>query len=239
VDTSDEFNIGIVKNILPKVREIFVIDHHELNPYSNLTGFIDSAASSTCEIVLGIAQAAGITLNEITAQAAFAGISYDSGSFAYTKTTAKTFKAALALVEAGVSPYKVYSALNESAPMSALLLQKQVLSTLEIHEQGRIAVQILRREDLESTGANFEDAEAFINIPLKSRDVAVSILIKENREGLIRCSLRSKGAVNVSKIAQIFGGGGHATAAGFKSSLEIPEILTQILQKVKSSLKKS
>jgi phosphoesterase RecJ-like protein len=232
VDTSDEFNIGAVKDLIPQVREIFVIDHHELNPYSTLSGFIDSTASSTCEIVLGIAETAGVKLDEHVAMAAFAGISYDSGSFAYRKTTAKTFKAALSLVEAGVSPWKVYSALNESASTGALLLQKQVLSTLDLHAGGRIAVQILRKEDLESTGADFEDAEAFINIPLKSRDVAVSIMIKENRQGLVRCSLRSKGTVNVSKIAQAFGGGGHSTAAGFKSAQGISDTLDKILKKV-------
>jgi phosphoesterase RecJ-like protein len=238
VDTSDEFNIGAVKELIPEVREVFVIDHHELNPYSTLSGFIDSAASSTCEIVLEIAEAAGVALNEHVAMAAFAGISYDSGSFAYKKTTAKTFRAALSLVEAGVFPWKVYSELNESASVGALLLQQQVLSTLELHADSRIAVQILRKEDLESTGADFEDAEAFINIPLKCRDVAVSIMIKENHQGLVRCSLRSKGTVNVSKIAQNFGGGGHTTAAGFKSSQGIPDTLGKILQKVKDALDK-
>jgi phosphoesterase RecJ-like protein len=168
--------------------------------------------------------------------AAFGGLSYDSGSFAYSKTTARTFATARILVEAGVSPYEIYGELNESATTNSLLLQRQVMSTLELHCQGRVAVQILKKADLESTGARFEDAEAFINIPLKSRDILVSILIKENREGPVRCSLRSKGKVNVSKIAQQFSGGGHALAAGFRSDLNIEKTLEQVLEQVEAAL---
>jgi phosphoesterase RecJ-like protein len=66
--------------------------------------------------------------------------------------------------------------------------------------------------------------------------VEVSIFIKENRNGIVRCSLRSKGQVNVSKIAQQFGGGGHATAAGFKSSQKIDATLDRVLEKIESVL---
>jgi phosphoesterase RecJ-like protein len=238
LDTADEFNTGGMINILPQFREVFVVDHHELRHNSLLDGYIEPRAASTCEMIVELAESLGIAPDLYSARAAFAGISYDSGSFAYSKTSAQTLKAALLLVNMGVNPYEIYGALNESAPISALLLQKQVFSTLEIHAGGRVAVQILRKEDLHSTGANFEDAESFINIPLKSKDIVASILIKENKEGRIRCSLRSKGQVNVSKIAQYFSGGGHVMAAGFKSTLSIEETLTQVLKKIETMLDK-
>ncbi|MDR0623096.1 MAG: bifunctional oligoribonuclease/PAP phosphatase NrnA [Treponema sp.] len=236
LDTSDEYHIGCMRDLLGRVRETFVVDHHEPSPFSLLSGFIDPTASSTCEMAVEAALAREITLDTDTAMAAFAGLSYDTGSFAYIKTTARTFRAALALIEWGAVPYSVYRELNESSSLGAVLLRKQVLSTLEIRAGGRAAVLILRKEDLESTGANFEDAETFINIPLRAREIAVSILVKENREGKVRCSLRSKGPVNVSKIAQQFGGGGHVTAAGFKSALSIEETLSRVLEKVESLL---
>jgi phosphoesterase RecJ-like protein len=238
LDTSDEYHLGCMKELTRRVRENFVIDHHEPNQFSTFSGLMDPTASSTCEIAVEAVQAAGISLDRDTAMAAFAGLSYDTGSFAYIKTTARTFRAALALTEAGVRPYEVYRELNESASMGALLLRKKVISTLEIHGGGRIAALILPREYLESTGANFEDAESFSNIPLMTKEIAVSIMIKENLEGNIRCSLRSKGEVNVSKIAQQFGGGGHVTAAGFKSRLGIGETLRQVLGMVEPLLEK-
>jgi phosphoesterase RecJ-like protein len=236
LDTSDEYNIGGMRDLIRRVRQTFVIDHHEPNRLSSLSGLLDPTASSTCEIAVEIARAAGVLLDTDSARAAFAGITYDTGSFAYRKTTARTFQAALALTDAGVVPYEVYRELNESSSLGALLLKRQVLSSLEIRGGGRVAVLILRKKDLKATGAKFEDAETFINIPLQAREIAVSVLVKENLEGKIRCSLRSKGLVNVSKIAQQFGGGGHVSAAGFRSASGIDETLRQVLGKIEPLL---
>jgi phosphoesterase RecJ-like protein len=232
LDTADEYNIGKLKEFVSLALEVFVIDHHEPNQFNVWDGYIDNTASSTCEMVIEIARAAGVVPNQVSAAAAYAGIVYDTGFFAYSKTTARTFRAALSLVEAGVNPYRIYHELNETAATAALLLQKQVLSTLELRNGGRVAVQILRKKDLEAFQASIEDAENFINIPLRSRDIVVSVMVKENREGQIRCSLRSKGQINVSKIARIFGGGGHVSAAGFRSKDSIEETLSKVLEKI-------
>ena len=239
LDTSDEYNIGKVKDFIPQAAEIFVIDHHEPNPLGTFKGYNDNTASSTSELAVELAGEAGVKLTLENATAAYAGIVYDTGFFAYSKTTARTFRAALTLVETGVEPYKVYSKISENATTGTLLLQKAVFSTLEILYQGRVAVQMLRKKDLENSGARYEDAENFINVPLKSRDIEVSIIIKENREGQIRCSLRSKGNVNVSKIAQMLGGGGHVSAAGFKSSLGAEDTLKVVLEKIAEELDKT
>jgi phosphoesterase RecJ-like protein len=110
------------------------------------------------------------------------------------------------------------------------------MAGLTLHCGGRAAVMTLGPEDLAATGALFEDAEAFVNIPLKSKGILVSILLKETEEGKIRCSLRSKGAVNVSKIAQQFSGGGHAMAAGFRSDVALEETMGRVLEKIQEAL---
>jgi phosphoesterase RecJ-like protein len=236
LDTSDEFHTGAMKDIIPLFKEVMVIDHHELNPHSTLEGYIDPSAAATCEMMMDIAVALDIAPDKETATALYAGLSYDSGSFAYSKTTVRTFKAAHALVRAGAMPYEIYGELNESASTASLLLQRQILSTLVLHCEGRVAVLLLRKEDLAATGANFADAESVINIPLKSKEVLVSIMVKENDEGEVRCSLRSKGVVNVSKIARQFSGGGHASAAGFRSDLTLEETLARVLATVKAAM---
>ena len=232
LDTADEYYIGKLREIIPYVPEVFVIDHHEPNNFCAFNGYIDNTASSTCEMIVEFAQAAGKELTAEVAEAAYAGLVYDTGFFAYSKTTARSFRAALALVEAGVNPYHVYRELNENASVGALRLQKLAFSTLEIHNNGRVAVQLVPKKHLESAAAHLEDAENFVNIPLKSREILVSVLVKESREGKIRCSLRSKGSVNVSKIAQSFGGGGHVSSAGFKSPLSMEETVTAVLEKI-------
>jgi len=237
-DTADEYHIGDMRQIIPFVPEVFVIDHHEPTKFCTFNGYIDSTASSTCEMVVELAQEAGVVLKPQCAQAAYAGLVYDTGFFAYSKTTIRTFKAALSLVEAGVNPYSAYHEMNETASTGALLLQKIVLSTLEIHNQGRVAVQVVQKKDLEFTGAYYEDSENFVNVPLRAKEILVSVMVKESKDGQIRCSLRSKGTVNVSKIAQSMGGGGHVSSAGFKSSMNIKETLKIILKKIEQEMDK-
>jgi phosphoesterase RecJ-like protein len=236
LDTSDEFHTGAMKEVIPLFKKAMTIDHHELSPHSTLKGYIDPTAAATCEMIMELAAYFNQPLDSAAATAAFAGLSYDSGSFAYSKTTGRTFTAARTLVEAGAKPYEIHGFLNESDSTASLLLQGRVMASLTLHCGGRAAVMTLGPEDLAATGALFEDAESFVNIPLKSKGVLVSVLLKETEEGKIRCSLRSKGAVNVSKIAQQFSGGGHALAAGFRSDAALGETMNQVLDKIREAL---
>jgi len=235
LDTADEYNIGELRNIIPSATEVFILDHHEPSKFCNYKGYIDPQAAAVSEMAVELALAAGVKLSPVSAKAAYAGIVYDTGFFAYPKTTARTFKAALELIDAGVKPYEIYQALCENISNEALLLQKAVFASLEIHNK-RVAIQTLRKSDLDETGASYQDTDNFVNIPLKSRDIEVSILVKENKEGQIRCSLRSKGKVNVSKLAQTMGGGGHVTASGFKSSMDLDDTSKIILKRISEVL---
>jgi len=237
MDTADEYNIGELRDLIPYAPEVFVIDHHEPSQFNTLKGYTDPKASSACEMAVELAIKAGLNLTPANAIAAFAGIAYDTGFFAYSKTTLRTFKAASVLIEAGAVPYDIYKEFYQKRHVGALLLEKSVLGTLEITEQGRVAVQVLRKEFLESCHATLDDTEGFINTPLKCKDVEVSVLLKENREGHVRCSFRSKGGINVSKIAQSMGGGGHIMAAGCKSSKNLDETLRMVLEKISKEIK--
>jgi phosphoesterase RecJ-like protein len=174
-----------------------------------------------------------VTIDFGIAQALFTGIVYDTGSFIYPKTTALTFGIARDLVAAGVEPNFVYSKVYESNSISALVLQSRVLATLELAYEGHVAILTLRSGMISESAANYEEADGLINIPLKSEDIKVSVFFKENLEGLLRCSLRSKGDINVAEIAQGFGGGGHTTAAGFKCRDSIEAIKSIVLDKLR------
>jgi phosphoesterase RecJ-like protein len=217
LDTNDIHNIGqLFSLVLPRVKEHYIIDHHE-NEDDILSGnFIQKGASSTAEILYQLLLNMNIEIDFETAQALYTAIVYDTGSFVYPKTTALTFEIARDLVSRGVEPNRVYASIYESNSISALLLQSKVLSTLELHFDNRVSVLTMRRDMIFDSGAIYEEADQLINLPLKSEDVRVSIFFKQNTEGLVRCSLRSKGNINVAEIAQRFGGGGHKTAAGFK-----------------------
>ena len=237
VDSADPHNLGLFFDaVLPRAKAVFAVDHHEATAAEGMDGYIDTAASSTCELILRVTEALGVPLDPVSAKAAYAGIVYDTGSFIYPKTTAGTFRAALRLVEAGAVPNETYRSMHENASMGALLLQKLVLSTLEIHAGGKVAFQSMSKAHLAEAIAAFEDAEPLINTPLRCREIEVSVFFKENPNGQLRCSLRSKGSVNVSAIAQKFGGGGHRTAAGFKCTEGLAQTKKEVLQQVSAAL---
>jgi phosphoesterase RecJ-like protein len=115
-------------------------------------------------------------------------------------------------------------------------LQKAAISSLELAGEDRIAVLKLLKEDFAASGASYEDAEDLVNIPLRDRKIAVSVLFKESLEGRLRCSLRSKGEVNVANIAQAFGGGGHRTAAGFTCDSPLAQAKDAVLQSITQAM---
>ena len=238
LDTADERTMGHMKDTVCRAKEVFVIDHHEPKPHAAFSGIADSTSASTCELTVELAKNMGIVLDHQAAFAAYIGIAYDTGFFAYPKTGPRTFRSAMALFGLGVKPNEVYRQLHENASTGSLLLQKRALSSLTLHYGNRVAVQVLRLEDFAEAGASQDDTEGFVNFPMKAKEVVVSLMLKESPEGKIRCSLRSKGNINVAKVAQELNGGGHVNASGFKSQLDIDQTLAIALAKIAEYLDK-
>jgi phosphoesterase RecJ-like protein len=234
LDTNDIHNIGQVSTlVLPKVHEHYIIDHHERDEDILSGNYIQKSASSTAEILYQLFREMDIEIDFDIAQALYTAIVYDTGSFIYPKTTSLTFEIARDLVSKGVEPNKVYTYLYESNSISALILQSKVLAGLELVYDSHVAILTLRRQMIVDSGAIYEEADQLINIPLRSEDIRVSVFFKENTDGLIRCSMRSKGNINVAEIAQSFGGGGHRTAAGFKCKDSIEATKKNILESLR------
>jgi phosphoesterase RecJ-like protein len=236
LDTADIRHIGPMRDPVCRAKEVFIIDHHEVMTTSSFSGISDPAAASTCELAVELAAAMGTVLDLQTASAAYAGIVYDTGFFAYQKTGIRTFNAVHSLLQLGVSPNETYINLRENSSVNALLLQKKAFSSLGLHCNGKVCSQVLHIEDFTETGAVSDDTDGFVNVPLKSRDIIVSVFIKESVPNKVRCSLRSKGTVDVSGIARELGGGGHLNAAGFKSKLSVDQTLSLVLAKINGYL---
>lgn len=242
LDTNTPYNTGMIYNYLrEKISDIFIIDHHESPEEDELIkdyNCIETDASSSCEIVYKIIHNSKIN-NDISfdmAQAMFAGIVYDTGSFIYPKTTEQTLSIASSLVKSGLKPNFIYSNMYESSSLSSLKLQSKVFSDIEFHHNNRTAVQIMTREMLKKYNASYEDGDTIINIPLKCKDIVISVFFKENKKGILRCSLRSKNNLDIASIARSFGGGGHTTAAGFKCNEPLETTMKKVLKEIKKLL---
>jgi len=230
VDTEPS-NIGHLGSRLNNetVRRTLVIDHHDYEDVLPFDGIFNSEASSTCEILHDLQTYFAIPFFPPLTEAMFSGIVYDTGSFIYPKTSARTFSIAHKLVLNGARPNFVYSQLYESKSTESLKLRTIVGASLELHYSNHVAWQYMTRAALIESGAKYEESQEIVNIPLQCSAVRVSIFVKENAEGRVRCSIRTKNEVDCLPLASRFGGGGHPTAAGFKLDRPVEEVKKEVL----------
>jgi bifunctional oligoribonuclease and PAP phosphatase NrnA len=190
------------------------IDHHSTTALFGGINWIDSTASAVGEMIYNLCKATGVRVTKEIAECAYTALITDTGSFHFSNTTERTFKVASELVRTGVRPAKTAEAVFASYPWSRIQLMGAVLSTARRESTGRVAVMRLTTEMQERTGASDEDADGFVNYPLTVGEVEAVALLKECGPETYRTSLRSKGDVNVARVAEKFGGGGHRNAAG-------------------------
>ncbi len=233
LDVNEMANIGsVARHVLPRVKGTFIIDHHDVGADTLEDNLILKNASSTGEILYQIFQELKIDISPDIAKSLFMAIVYDTGSFIYPKTSALTFSIAHDLVRAGANPNEIYSQLYETRSIASLKRQSIVLATLRLEFGDHVAIQHMSKDMIIESGASYEEGHQMINLPLAAGAIKVSVFFKESTEGVLRCSLRSKGDIDVAKIAQQYGGGGHKTAAGFKC----PEPFESMRKKVLESI---
>jgi phosphoesterase RecJ-like protein len=190
------------------------IDHHSTTALFGSINWIDSTASAVGEMIYNLCKATGVRVTKEIAECVYTALITDTGSFHYSNTTERTFKVASELVRIGVKPAKIAEAVFASYPWSRIELMGAVLSTARRDETGRVACMRQSLEIQRHANASDEDADGFVNYPLTVGEVEAVALLKEFEPGVYRTSLRSKGDVNVAKVAERFGGGGHRNAAG-------------------------
>ncbi len=237
-DVSDPKRTGF-ENIPAK--KSLVIDHHiTAEPFTDYY-IVEPDISSTCELSYGIMKILEPELIDTPiATSLYTGIVTDTGSFNYSNTSPRTLKIASELLERGVEPYRVYSSLFERNRINKFKLLELVLKTLDFALNGKVAHITLYRKFLEETGAYPEESEGFISYPRSINGVEVAVFFKEvEGEGKWKVSLRSKGKVNVAKIAKKLGGGGHRMAAGYETEGDLKEIKSKLFKEIELALEES
>jgi len=190
------------------------IDHHSTTALFGKINWIDSTASAVGEMIYNLCKATGVRVTKEIAECVYTALITDTGSFHYSNTTERTFKVASELMKSGLKPAKTAEAVFASYPWSRIQLMGAVLSTARRDSTGRVAFLRHSMEMQHSAEASDEDADGFVNYPLTVEEVEAVAMLKECEPGVYRTSLRSKGDVNVAKVAEKFGGGGHRNAAG-------------------------
>lgn len=210
-----------------KLGPVAIIDHHETETDTPAVSWIDPAAPAAGMMIYSVLKAVGAPITPDIATNLYAAISVDTGMFRYPNTTAEALRVGADLIDAGAPPAAVASGLYESWSRNRFELFQLSIQSMEI--RGEAAFMAVTQEMLKSTGTTSAETENIVNYPLLIRDVRVSVMLREVREGFWKVSLRSKGKVNVARICENFNGGGHRNAAGCQITGDLAAAKLQIL----------
>jgi phosphoesterase RecJ-like protein len=214
IECSDVFRPGIAE--LDKQFTVN-IDHHATSEHFGSINWIDSTASAVGEMIYNLCKAIGGRITPEIAECLYMALVTDTGSFHYSNTTDRTLKVASELIKSGVKPAKISEAVYNSYPWSRIELMRQVLATVKRDSSGRVASMRQTLEMRKNAGAVDGDNNGFVNIPLAAKEIDAVVYMREAGPNEYRVSLRSKGDINVAKVAERFGGGGHKNAAGCRA----------------------
>lgn len=215
LDTSTKERLGRVLKATGQVTTWINIDHHVSNHrYADLN-YIDDTAPATGQIVYNYLSEAGGVITPAMADNLYAAISTDTGSFQYDKTSPHTFRLAADLVDKGVNVPELSRRMYDSYPRRRLELLKALLNSVRFDCDDRVASFSLSMETAKNLAVLPEDNEGLIDHLRAVEGVQVAVFFEELPENKVRLSMRSKEPrFDVCKICGLFGGGGHAQAAG-------------------------
>lgn len=223
---------------LPGIDEQFTvnIDHHATTVRFGDINWIDPTASAVGEMIYNLCKATGVMVTPDIASCVYAALLTDTGSFHYPNTTHRTLKVASELVRLGADPAQVSRAIYYSEPFSKLKLLGLALSSLTRDDTGRIACLTITGEMMAQADATEEDAEGIVTYPLSVADIDIVVFLKEVNPCVYRASLRSKDSVNVARVADDFGGGGHRNAAGCTMYGDLRSVERRLIRRLQEAL---
>lgn len=203
------------------------IDHHFSGKLFGDINWIENDACAVAAMVYKLAMLAGVRITPEMATCLYTAVLTDTGSFCYAGTDACSFDIAADLVRHGADPVSIAQHVYFSNPTSKMRILGAALSNL--HREGRLAWMWITREDMLRAAAAEEDCEGLVNYAIGIAGVDVAVFLRELSDGRIRLSLRSKGELNVARIAEHFGGGGHRHASGCTIDGPLPAATNTIL----------
>ncbi|MEF9932772.1 MAG: bifunctional oligoribonuclease/PAP phosphatase NrnA [Cetobacterium sp.] len=228
VDSATLERIGDVKN---KIENIFKIniDHHISNPLYGDINLVENI-SSTSEVMYSLLKDLEIDLDFNMAEAIYTGIVNDTGNFSHDNVTKKTFEIAGELIELGVNNSKIAKDFYASRTYIGMKILGKAFEEMRYIPEKKLTYFYLPYSELKALSGTKDDTEGLVEEINSNIESEVSLFLREEENGTIKGSMRSKKDADVNAIASKFGGGGHIKASGFSSTLPAEEILKIVEQ---------
>jgi len=218
---------------------VLIIDHHRSCDVPADYLLVDPEAAAAAEVVYRLLKEAGATIDAEIGSYLFAGLVADTDWFRLATVRPDTFQLAAALVEAGARPNVIHDRLHLSDDLTKVQLLGRAIETMHPALDGRVMVMRLTQALFREVGADLGDTENLINECMKVRGTQVGLMLVEADGDEIRVSLRSRPPVNVLRVAERFGGGGHHRAAGARLRGPIDRVEVQVLEAIREALEQA
>ncbi|NMB35187.1 MAG: bifunctional oligoribonuclease/PAP phosphatase NrnA [Firmicutes bacterium] len=237
LDCNDLYRLGSLKEVASKFDKIVNIDHHVTNNFFGDLNFVDTAASSTGEIIFQFIQDNNLELNKEISLNLYVAIVSDTGSFKFGNTTPLTMYVAGELLKKGVNPSLVGRKLFDEYPLSTLLLLRDCLSEVQFDSTKKIIWTNVYEETLAKNKAKQAELDGFINYLINVQEAKVGVLFFHTGQDKTKIGFRSK-SIDVASLAQSLGGGGHPRAAGVTIPGKPEVVVRDVLQIIGERLEK-
>lgn len=243
LDTNDPRRLGkLWTDLSLRAKKIVFLDHHpaiygahEITYPPHASVVCDTSASSIGELLYHLFNDLQLTkLSHDVAMGLYVSVMTDTNSFRYARTTPEAHHIAGEMIALEVNPEEVYQNIYSSKEVSHLQLLGTLLQNVKTSSAGKLAWFEMDLETRKKYRASVDDTQSFMNLLLLLKDAEIVCLFREEDDGTIRGSIRSKGKIIINKVAMELGGGGHEYAAGFAMTATLPKTVENVTQKLQS-----
>ncbi len=238
LDISDSGRLGHLARVIDATRApVACIDHHaSTGSLPDGPRMVDPEACATGELIYDLLRSMNWDLSCPVAMGLYVAIMTDTGGFRFSNTTPRTLQVAAHLMSRGLDPEEIYRNIYSSEPENRLRLMAEVLQTLVVEPDCGLAWVTVPPGALERHSLDPDDLEGIVELPRSIRGVRLALLFRPLANGRIKVSFRSVGDVDVARLAETFGGGGHRKAAGASLEGELGEVQQAVLVTARSVL---
>ncbi len=237
VDCADSKILKGYAKYFEKANRKILIDHHGSNKMYADINYVDPVSPACAQVLVGAFDYWNIPISKEIGTCLATGIITDTGGFNYS-VTSETFEFTAELLRSGVNISEIYRRVFETKTRANYELTKIANDRREFLEEDRVTFTYITEEDEKSVNASTGDYEGIVQLGRCIEGVEVSIFLHEQKEkGGFKISMRSSEYVNVSDVCLVFGGGGHARAAGAFSTGTPEQIKNKVLNEVRKQLK--
>ena len=230
IDASDKNRLSIPFEAISEL-DIINIDHHRTNDNYGVLNLVVPDAAATGEIIYSLIQYMGIEITKEMAESLYIAIATDTGRFLYSNTSSETMKIVANLLDKGIDIDSLNIQLYQNQSFNKVMFESEAILSMKLYYANQVSMICIKKSSFEKNGVNHTASDGIVERARNISGVNISLLLKEVGD-TVKVSMRSKGDYDVSKIAEVFNGGGHKNAAGFVTQFPMEKISRLLIKEV-------